>query len=140
MTDGRCPSGRATHERSRVSPSPPSVSVPNAVCTWADVGVRSVVGVCGIRRDGDHWRFFDDAGDYPGKFIDAEAARSGCWVTEDAAFRINAERLITMDDVRACMRTAAQGMGAFGQDRETGLEADRPASPVANGDAPKKPQ
>jgi len=28
---GRSPTGRATHERSRVAPSPPSVSVPNAV-------------------------------------------------------------------------------------------------------------
>ena len=73
---------------------------------WSDVGIRSSVGDCGIRMVDDHWLYWDDAGDYPGKFEDREAARWGCWVTEEDAQRINGveRRLITHDDVRACMR------------------------------------
>lgn len=78
----------------------------NTPFDWAARGIRSVVGVCGIRRDGDHWRFFDDAGDYAGKFDSADAARSGCWVPETEAEAINRERLISMEDVRACMVNA----------------------------------
>lgn len=82
--------------------------------TWDQIRIRSVVGVFGIRKDGDHWRCFDDNGDYPGEFYDAEAARSGCWVAAADAARINDDehRLIIMDDVRACMRAARAAMDA----------------------------
>ena len=36
---GRCPSGRATHERSLKSP--PSVGIPSAACGHNDVGCKA---------------------------------------------------------------------------------------------------
>jgi hypothetical protein len=75
---------------------------------WEDFGLRSVHGCFGIRREGDHWRCFDDNGDFPGEFFNKEAARSGCWMSEAGAREINEgeHRLIVLDDVLASMRHA----------------------------------
>jgi len=59
---------------------------------------------CAIRKEGAHWRHFHDGGDHPGRFADADAARSGCNVTPDDAVEINRARLIDMEDVRASIR------------------------------------
>lgn len=94
---------------------------------WDDIGVRSTTGVCGIRREGEHWRFFDDAGDYPGKFADADAARWGCWVTAEDAEMINRERLITIEDARACLNKATAAFAAAQQALPTIAAAISPA-------------
>ena len=81
--------------------------------TWADVGLRSVSGNPGVRKEMDHWRYFDDDGDYPGLFTDADAARWGCWLTEARAAEINATRLITIEDTREGMIVAMDSMAAL---------------------------
>lgn len=62
----------------------------------------------GIRKEGDHWCYFNERGDRPWRFADREAARWGSWCSADDARRINETegRLITMDDIRECIRAA----------------------------------
>lgn len=67
--------------------------------------------MCGIFKEGEHYRHFHDAGTLPGLYSDDEAARWGCWVQDEDAARLNANgHLITMADVRECMNERLSGV------------------------------
>jgi hypothetical protein len=148
---GRSPSGRATHERSRVAPSPPSrVSVPNAVLDEVAFAIERArcpgrEGPYGGYDYGHNTEFYGpepEGGRYVVRdFRDFGSETWGAWVHqthdedehEQALLRLTGRHI-----AEAAIRAYAQAIEARrAETAKTGSVEDESA--VAASDAPKGP-